>query len=64
MGEKTTQIESLENALFSVINPLLKTVIKKFDVECEQNGKFADKILETFSRRRRSSLRELRHSRS
>jgi radical SAM protein with 4Fe4S-binding SPASM domain len=48
VGEKTTQIESLENALFSVINPLLKTVIKKFDVECEQDGNLLIKSLKRF----------------
>ena len=48
MGEKTTKIESLENALFSVINPLLKTVIKKFDVECKQDGSLLIKSLKRF----------------
>jgi len=27
------QIESLENALLSAVNPLLKSIIRKFDVE-------------------------------
>ncbi|MFQ5999483.1 MAG: radical SAM protein [Candidatus Bathyarchaeia archaeon] len=42
------QIESLENALFSVINPILKSVIKKFDVECEQDGSLLIKSLKHF----------------
>jgi hypothetical protein len=32
------QIESLENILLSTINPFLKSVVKEFDVECEQDG--------------------------
>ncbi|MDH5636402.1 MAG: radical SAM protein [Candidatus Bathyarchaeota archaeon] len=47
-GRKTTQIESLENVLFSAINPLLKTVIKRFDVECDQDGSLLIKSLKRF----------------
>jgi radical SAM protein with 4Fe4S-binding SPASM domain len=34
--------------LFSAINPLLKSVIKKFDVECEQDGSLLIKSLKRF----------------
>jgi sulfatase maturation enzyme AslB (radical SAM superfamily) len=47
-GKKTTHIESLENALFSAVNPLLKTVIKKVDVECEQDGSLLIKSVKRF----------------
>lgn len=32
------QIESLENALLSTVNPLLKSLIETFDIECELDG--------------------------
>lgn len=44
----TTQVESLENALFAAINPLLKMVIKRFDLECEQDGSLLIKSLKRF----------------
>lgn len=42
------QIEPFENALFSAINPFLKSVIKKFDLECEQDGSLLIKSLKHF----------------
>ena len=42
------QIESLENALLSAVNPLLKSIISKFDVECEQDGSLLIKSLRYF----------------
>jgi radical SAM protein with 4Fe4S-binding SPASM domain len=30
--------DSLENALLPVVNPILKAIIKRFDIECEQDG--------------------------
>jgi radical SAM protein with 4Fe4S-binding SPASM domain len=41
-------IESLENALLSAVNPLLKFVIKKFDVECDQDGSLLVNSLKHF----------------
>jgi len=42
------QIESVENALFSAVNPFLKSIIKKFDVECEQDGNLLINSLKRF----------------
>ena len=32
------QIDSVENALLSAVNPILKSVIRRFDVDCERDG--------------------------
>ena len=45
---KITQKESLENTLFAAINPFLRIVIKKFDVECTQDGSLLIKSLKRF----------------
>ena len=42
------QIESLENALLSTINPLLKSIIEKFDIECERDGSLLVNSLKHF----------------
>ncbi len=42
------QIEALENALFSAVNPLLKFVINRFDVDCEQDGNLLTNSLKHF----------------
>jgi len=42
------QIESLENILFPTVNPLLRSVVKKFDVECEQDGSLLVNSLKYF----------------
>ena len=42
------QIEFFENVSFSMINPLLKSIIKKFDIECEQDGSLLIKSLRNF----------------
>jgi len=48
LWEEIMQIEPFENALFSAINPFLKSVIKKFDLECEQDGSLLLKSLKHF----------------
>ena len=43
------QIEPIENHLFStVINPALKTIISKFDIECEKDGNLMVNSLRQF----------------
>jgi len=42
------QIESLENILLSTVNPFLKSVVKKIDVECEQDGSLLVNSLKEF----------------
>jgi len=42
------QIESFENVSFSMINPLLKSIVKKFDIECERDGSLLIKSLRNF----------------
>ncbi|KPV62991.1 MAG: pyrroloquinoline quinone biosynthesis protein PqqE [Candidatus Bathyarchaeota archaeon BA2] len=42
------QIESLENALLSAVNPILKSIISRFDVECEKDGSLLIKSLRYF----------------
>ncbi len=40
--------ESLKNILLSTINPFLKLIVKKFDVECEQDGSLLTNSLKKF----------------
>ncbi len=42
------QIEFLENALLSTVNPLLKLLIEKFDLECDQDGSLLVNSLKHF----------------
>jgi len=43
------QIESIENHLFStVVNPGLKTIISRFDIECEKDGNLMINSLRRF----------------
>jgi len=42
------QREPLQNMLLSTINPILKTIVKKFDVECEQDGSLVINSLKNF----------------
>jgi len=42
------QIESLENIMLSAVNPFLKSILKKFDVECEQDGSLLVNSLKEF----------------
>lgn len=42
------QIESVENALLSAVNPVLKSIIEKFDVECERDGSLLINSLKRF----------------
>ncbi|RLI45831.1 radical SAM/SPASM domain-containing protein [Candidatus Bathyarchaeota archaeon] len=42
------QIESLENIMLSAINPFLKSIVKKFDVECERDGSLLVNSLKEF----------------
>lgn len=35
---KSMNRDSLENALLPIVNPILKAIIKRFDIECEQDG--------------------------
>jgi len=42
------QVESLENILLSTINPILKTVLRRFDVECERDGSLLLNSLKIF----------------
>jgi len=42
------QKESLENVLLSTINPILKTIMKRFDIECEQDGSLLINSLKKF----------------
>jgi len=42
------QIDSLENALLSAVNPILKSVIKRFDVECARDGSLLVNSLKHF----------------
>jgi hypothetical protein len=47
-GRRFMQIESVENALFSAVNPFLKSIIRKFDVECEKDGSLLINSLKRF----------------
>jgi len=40
--------DSLENALLPVVNPFLKSIIKRFDIECEQDGSLLINSLKDF----------------
>jgi len=42
------QIETLENALFPVVNSVLKPWIKRFDVDCEEDGSLLINSLKQF----------------
>ncbi len=42
------QIDSLENALLSALNPILKAVIKRFDIDCERDGSLLVNSLKHF----------------
>lgn len=42
------QLDSVENALFSTVNPLLRSIIKRFDVNCEQDGSLLVNSLKHF----------------
>jgi radical SAM protein with 4Fe4S-binding SPASM domain len=42
------QIGSVENALLSAVNPILKSVIGRFDVECERDGSLLVNSLKHF----------------
>jgi len=42
------QVESLENILLSTMNPILKIIVKKFDVECERDGSLLVNSLKIF----------------
>ncbi|MFQ5758318.1 MAG: radical SAM protein [Candidatus Bathyarchaeia archaeon] len=42
------QIGSVENTLLSAVNPILKSVIKRFDVECERDGSLLVNSLKHF----------------
>jgi len=42
------QIESFENALLLAVNPVLKSIIEKFDVDCEQDGNLLENSLKDF----------------
>lgn len=43
------QIEPIENRLLStVVNPALKTIISKFDIECEKDGSLMVNSLRQF----------------
>ena len=42
------QTESFENALLLAINPILKSIIEKFDVDCEQDGSLLINSLKDF----------------
>jgi hypothetical protein len=38
MGRTLMQIESFENALLLAVNIVLKSIIERLDVDCEQDG--------------------------
>ena len=40
--------DSLENILLPVVNPILKSIIKRFDVDCEQDGSLLINSLKDF----------------
>lgn len=42
------QRRSLQNIIITTINPLLQSIIKKFDVDCEKDGNLLIKSLERF----------------
>jgi len=42
------QKESLQNILLSTMNPVLKTILKRFDVECDRDGSLLTNSLKIF----------------
>jgi len=42
------QIESFENALLLAVNPVLKSIIDKIDIDCEQDGSLLKNSLKSF----------------
>ncbi len=48
LGRGFMQIDSVENALLSAVNPILKSVIKTFDVECARDGSLLVNSLKHF----------------
>ncbi|UCC33155.1 MAG: radical SAM protein [Candidatus Bathyarchaeota archaeon] len=42
------QLDSLENAMLSAINPILKAIIERFDVDCNQDGDLLVNSLKRF----------------
>jgi len=47
-GRRFMQIDTVENTLLSAVNPLLKSFIKRFDVECERDGSLLVNSLKHF----------------
>ncbi|NIP67360.1 radical SAM protein [Candidatus Bathyarchaeota archaeon] len=42
------QLDPVENALLSAVNPLLKSIVKRFDIECGQDGSLLQNSLKHF----------------
>ena len=47
-GREAMQIESIENAVLLPVNPILKSIIKRFDIQCKQDGSLLINSLKRF----------------